>query len=76
MPEVIVMQCPFCGKEMTDGALKGDSRIAPKWESSGAKPSLFGSGRVIRNTKRTGTLFEIGGYLCESCGKAIVDVKL
>lgn len=70
------MNCPFCGNEMKKGALKGDARTMPKWENSGDKRSLFGSGRVVRNFKRMGTVFEAEGFLCERCGKAILDVKL
>ncbi len=70
------MQCPFCGKEMKKGVLKGDSHTTPKWESEGGKRSLFGSGTVVRSVKKTGTMFEIGGYLCESCGKAVMDIKI
>ncbi len=70
------MKCPVCGGEMKKGTLRGEGRLAPKWLYSGDKASLFGSGHIIKNFRRTGTVYETDGFLCERCGKAVIDLRL
>ena len=70
------MRCPFCGGEMKQGVLRCESRTAPKWINGGEKPGFFGGGRVIRNTRISYPVAELGGFICERCGKAVIDVKL
>ena len=70
------MKCPFCGSEMKEGVLRSESRSAPKWISSGERQGLFGGGHIVKNTRRSYPVADIGGFLCERCGKAVLDVKI
>ena len=68
------MKCPFCGNEMKNGVMRAPMQTAPKWYTSGER-TLFG-GKPLRGFKHMPPAFEAEGYLCERCGKLILDAKI
>lgn len=71
------MGCPFCGKEMEQGALSGDGRRWLYWETDkprGMLDKLAGKGRVQAET--FWGEFRLKGEYCPACGKMVLDVRV
>lgn len=72
------MICPFCGKEMEQGALSGDGRSNVWWET-GEKRSvrdlLAGKGMVELKRTRWGK-FVLEGEYCPACEKMIFSARV
>ncbi len=73
------MICPFCGKEMQNGILKGDGRSRVKWYSEDTKPGvidrMLGTGCVTA-VKYSLAVFEIEACYCYDCKKMIFETDI
>lgn len=68
-------KCPYCGKIMEGGYLQSAQQI---YFNKGRKARIFASGDLkTRNVSSLG-MFKapyIRGYVCEDCGKIILDYR-
>lgn len=76
----MIMNCPFCNKEMIKGVMTGDGRRKVRWHAEGEKISLTESAfteKGLIDANYTLTKFNIDSFYCENCRKMIfeTDVK-
>ena len=61
-----MMNCPYCGSEMEEGALV--SRMVPLWIKKGEKKG------TLLNCKKSFTQNEMPAQCCTKCKKIILDI--
>ncbi len=65
------MRCPVCGKEMEQGFMQGNQRVA--WVKSKHKVSILPrKGEVLLENKAFNS-FLFAAWICKSCQKILVD---
>lgn len=67
------MKCPYCKNEMVEGFIQSSEHI---YFNKGNKARFFASGDLKSRslTKLSLRAPNIKGYLCERCGKIIIDI--
>ena len=61
-----MMNCPYCGSEMEEGALV--SRMVPMWVKKGEKKG------TLLDCKKSFTQNELPAHRCNTCKKIILDI--
>ncbi|MBP3618501.1 MAG: hypothetical protein J6J38_10740 [Lachnospiraceae bacterium] len=61
-----MMNCPYCGSEMEEGALV--SRMVPLWVKKGEKKG------TLLDCKKSFTQNELPAQCCMNCKKIILDM--
>lgn len=65
------MECPICGKEMEQGFIQGNQRVA--WVKSKHKISILPQeGEVLLDNKTFGSLL-FTAWICKDCEKILLD---
>ena len=62
----IMMNCPYCGSEMEEGALV--SRMVPQWIKKGEKKG------TLLDCKKSFSKNELPAHSCAKCKKIILDI--
>ena len=67
------MKCPYCNTEMVEGFVQSSEQI---FFNRGKKARFFASGDIRSRslTKLSLRAPNAKGYLCERCGKIIIDI--
>ncbi len=69
------MNCPFCSREMVHGTFKFSGTLMPKWVGDNDPPSFFG-GNIVKGLRKNNSQYETSGFLCNACGKLLIDAKV
>ena len=80
---MILLICPFCGKEMTAGQLTGDGRAPVRFIRVGAYPTKLdrlladpNEGRLRAAKGNVFTSFKIDSHYCPDCKKMIIETDI
>lgn len=76
--EEIIMNCPFCNKEMIKGVITGDGRAKVRWYADGEidpiESTFTEKGCIDANY--TLTKFSMDGFYCKECKKMIFNTDI
>lgn len=69
------MKCPYCNSEMIEGYVQSSEHM---YFNKGSKARFFASGDLKSKslTKISLRAPSIKGYMCENCGKIILDTGI
>lgn len=75
------MKCPFCGKEMVEGFVRGLSRqphynSSLYWNDSEHKFGWFSNGQKLASDHHNLGCPAVTAYKCDDCKKIIMDTYI